>query len=115
MPAEERLEFSVDPYLPPYLLGFRGTAGERHVENLKVSYPHFHDKLELTLARCRSSAKSDWTPTLPPCTLEISTPTRNSIDCAARSSITSPAQTSTGDLLINLRHPPSPPSSADWT
>ncbi|ORY68070.1 hypothetical protein BCR35DRAFT_326470 [Leucosporidium creatinivorum] len=36
MPAEERLQFSVDPYLPPYLLGFRGTAGERHVENLKI-------------------------------------------------------------------------------
>lgn len=37
MAEDTKLIFTSDPALPPYLLGFRGTQAERHVENLKVS------------------------------------------------------------------------------
>lgn len=38
IPKEQAMEFaqSRNSEFPPYLLGFRGTPGERHAENLKV-------------------------------------------------------------------------------
>ena len=37
-----------DTEFPPYLLNFTGTPGERHVENLKVTFPEFYWILKLT-------------------------------------------------------------------
>ncbi|PWN32852.1 uncharacterized protein FA14DRAFT_110116, partial [Meira miltonrushii] len=36
MPIGQMVTFSVDDHWPPYLLQFRGTIAERHIENLKI-------------------------------------------------------------------------------
>lgn len=36
MAEDTKLAYTNDPALSPYLLGFRGSQAERHVENLKV-------------------------------------------------------------------------------
>ena len=45
-----------DSEFPPYLLDFRGTPGERHVENLKVRMGFFRDD-QLNLYSSRYTAK----------------------------------------------------------
>ena len=37
MPESQELNFASGRFVPPYLLEFQGTVGERHVENLQVS------------------------------------------------------------------------------